>query len=211
MLLGHDGVLLGYGEARVFDDFEVSSVFYGALPTCFGGASEVVHLASGDIVEVEVGVVAGEALEVAVELDHGFGEEDALIVLWSAVGMELYEEPVGALWDLDACFEPEGEAVDVGGLGVLNAAVFDMWHEAPAAAAPVEDEGSLDEHEGIACGSGADIDAAVVCSGAAGIAGGVVDAVDFAGLSAAGDGGEGEVGIAAGLGEDVEFVGDTTG
>lgn len=55
---------------------------------------------------------------------------------------------------------------------------------------------------------GADVDAGVVAFGFVVVALGVVDAVDLCGLGVAGVGGHGEVGVAAGLEEDFDFVVD---
>src|SRR5690349_6797643 len=80
-------------------EVEISCVGYGAGPSGLGGAGEVVHLAGGDVMEVEVGIGGRALRQVVMELHHCWTKEDLLIRLGGAVRMQFYEEPVRAAGD----------------------------------------------------------------------------------------------------------------
>lgn len=141
------------------------------------------------------------------ELFHGFAEEHGSIFFRRAMRVELDEVPVRPLRNADRSFQPQLEAVHGWRLVVLQAGVFHAGKDAPFAAAPVSEQRALDHHECVGrLGSGADVDAGIVPLGLVITAFGVVDTVHFFSLCIAGVRGQGEVGIAAGFQEDLDFI-----
>lgn len=178
----------------------------------FGGVEDIDHFASGEVMEVELGVGIGELAEGLVELAHGLAEEHGGVFGVRAVGMEFDESPVGATLYGDAGFLPNAEAVDRGGVSAGEVAIFDAREDPVFAALPIEGEGALDDEEFIWAGGlvmGERADGAAVVVGFWGRGGlGVVEGIDGLGLGGVGCGRHGEIGVAAGVDEDLEFVGD---
>ncbi len=180
----------------------------------FGGVEEVGHLTGGDVVVVETTVGGGACGEVAVKGAHRLAEERGAVALNGSVGVQLYEQPVGSAFDVDVAFFPKAKAEGRGGIYAGEVGVFDAGEDAEFASAPVEGEGALDEKEFVVAlgADGADAGGFTVCVGAgASVFAGVVEGVDGGDLAGAGGAREGEVGVAAGLAEDGEFVGDAAG
>ena len=113
----------------------------------FGGVEDIDHFASGEVMEVDMGVGIGELTEGLVEMAHGLAEEHGGVFGVRAVGMEFDESPVGATLYGDAGFLPNAEAVDRGGVSAGEVAIFDAREDPVFAALPIEGEGALDDEE----------------------------------------------------------------
>ena len=201
------------GEWRRRETIAMISVEVGVIGVAlFGGVEDIDHFASGEVMEVDMGVGIGELTEGLVEMAHGLAEEHGGVFGVRAVGMEFDESPVGATLYGDAGFLPNAEAVDRGGVSAGEVAIFDAREDPVFAALPIEGEGALDDEEFVWAGGlvmGERADGAAVVVGFWGRGGlGVVEGIDGLGLGGMGCGRHGEIGVAAGVDEDLEFVGD---
>ncbi len=180
----------------------------------FGGVEDIDHFASGEVMEAKMGVGISELAEGLVEMAHGLAEEHAGVLGVRAVGVEFDEGPVGATFYGDASFLPNAEAVDGGGVSSGEVAIFDARKDPVFTALPIEGEGALDDEEFVWAGGlvmGERADGAAVVVGFWGGGGlGVVEGIDGLGLGGMGGGRHGEIGVAAGVDEDLEFIFDAT-
>jgi hypothetical protein len=196
------------GGGGIEDEFVIAGGVDGALIAVLGGADEVKHLAGGYIMIIKIVVKHAARGQGGVEIERGLAEKHLAIGFGGAVGVEFDEEPIRARGDLNGGLHPQFQTSHGRNLIGLETAVFDTGEEAPFAVAPIEQEWAFDEHQRVLrARTDADVNPDFVGTGQA-VLDGVIDAVDLADLGGIGGGGKGEVGIAAGLAEDIEFVVD---
>ena len=180
------------------------------LPPVFRGLDQVIHFPGCHIMVMEIRIAAGPVRQVLMESHHRFAQQNLMAILDRAVSVKLDEEPIRPSGDLNPRFEPEIEAINMGRLTALNAAILDDGKEAPPAPAPVEHERSLNQQQAVGWRwPDTHVETSVMRPRPLGIVDRIIDGVDLARLRPAGSGRKCEIGIAPRLTQDIQLVVDT--
>ena len=141
------------------------------------------------------------------EADHRLAKNDFLVPLGTTMRMQFDEVPIGASTHLNASLEPRRQSMNVCRLVRLDAPIFGFWKHAPLATFPIENQRSLDQHQCVG-GSGPlpHRKSSVVGFGPHRVIDRIINAVDCPSLCRVWCRWHGEIGIAAGLAENVELV-----
>lgn len=177
----------------------------------FGLMDELGHFPGRDVVISQIRPAFCLIGEIGVEFFGFRSEPHFQIPVLTAVGVQLYEEPVGSPLDMDSGLHPACESLPGGRSSAVEVTVFHTREETEFPIAPLGQQRSLDQEEMVRrCrDSGLRRDPAIMGFRTSSPILRVVDAVEDFRLRVGGGRGHCEIGVTAGLSQDGQFIIDS--
>ena len=126
---------------RLFDRFRSGAAFRSMHQLC--------HFPGGDVVVAKTGVCFRSLRQFFVEALHGFAEQHIDVAVFTAVGVELDEQPIGSSSNVHVGLHPQLESGPVSGMACVQIGILDAGHDSPFAPFPIESQRSLNHQQAI--------------------------------------------------------------
>src|SRR3970040_587298 len=133
------------------------------LFACFGGLDDVVHLPRGYIVQVISNLISVTRFQFGIKAVRMFAEQGIAILGLCPVAAHFYKNPIFSSPHMDSLFNPEMDSIWSTRVGSRYLAIFDMGHDPPLPANPVQGKWTLHEQNvSLRRAPNADVDTVVV-------------------------------------------------